>query len=159
MKFAPYSYSKISSFVSCPRKFKYNYIDKLGIFKPSEALEKGSRVHQLLENFEEIKETKVLPKFKFSVTPPEKQKAVDKVAFDFMKSDLGRLYLTKCDVIGDEVKFGLDKKLNPIGYYDKAAIMRGAIDKLVWCYDYQEIEIDDINDIPDEYELVKIIEP
>ena len=131
MKFSPYSYSKISSFVSCPRKFKYNYIDKLGVFKPSLALEKGSRVHQLLENFDKIKETKELPSYKFKLTPPESQGDVDKVAFDFMKSDLGKRYLTECDVIGDEVKFGLDAKLTPCSYYSKSAIMRGAIDKLV----------------------------
>ena len=50
IKFAPYSYSKISTFVSCPKKFKFQYIDKIGTFLDTPALIKGRTIHYLIEN-------------------------------------------------------------------------------------------------------------
>lgn len=45
-----YSVSKINSFKQCKRLFKYRYIDKIKIDKKSEALDKGSLIHELIEN-------------------------------------------------------------------------------------------------------------
>ena len=51
LKYAPYSFSKISSFNSCPQKFKFQYIDKIGAFIETPALIRGRAVHYCIENF------------------------------------------------------------------------------------------------------------
>ena len=50
-KYSPYSYSKMSTYSSCPLKFKFNYIDRLRIDKKVKALEKGSFFHHLCEQY------------------------------------------------------------------------------------------------------------
>lgn len=50
MKMKHYSYSKISTYQGCPRKFKLQYIDKLPEV-PSDALEIGSEVHEWIKNY------------------------------------------------------------------------------------------------------------
>lgn len=49
-KFAPYSFSKVDTYISCPRKFKLSYIDKIKVFKPSPILAKGSFIHTVIEH-------------------------------------------------------------------------------------------------------------
>lgn len=41
----PWGWSKLDTFRQCPRKFKYQYIDKLDTGKPGPALVRGSRIH------------------------------------------------------------------------------------------------------------------
>ncbi len=91
MKYAPYSFSKISLFEQCPLKFKFNYIDKLGIFQKSLATERGSYIHELLENDTKEKETK----FKFSIATPEQQQECLDIYHKFKESELGQRYLIK----------------------------------------------------------------
>lgn len=51
-KYAPYSYSKIGVFHTCPQKFKFKYVDKIKIpQKPTPALEKGLYIHALIEKY------------------------------------------------------------------------------------------------------------
>jgi hypothetical protein len=45
-----WSYSSISTYESCPAKWKYSYIDQLP-YKPSAAMERGSRLHSDCEKF------------------------------------------------------------------------------------------------------------
>lgn len=42
--------SKINTFKQCKKLFKYRYIDKIQIDKKSTALDKGSFIHELIEN-------------------------------------------------------------------------------------------------------------
>ncbi len=52
MKYGPYSYSRLATFAKCPAKFKFNYIDKVKVeFIVSEAMERGSEIHNSLEAF------------------------------------------------------------------------------------------------------------
>lgn len=76
MKYGPYSYSRQSTYYSCPNKFKLTYIDKISIPSDSYALKKGSWLHESIENIlvgskpnqpegmeiEEIQECKVILK-------------------------------------------------------------------------------------------------
>ena len=58
-----YSYSKIGTYEDCPRKFKYQYVDKLDVegFESIEAF-MGTRVHEALEKLYEAKKfTKTIP--------------------------------------------------------------------------------------------------
>lgn len=41
----PWGWSKLDTYRQCPRKFKYQYVDKLPQGKPGPALVRGSRIH------------------------------------------------------------------------------------------------------------------
>lgn len=125
MKYAPYSFSKINLWEQCPLKFKFNYIDKLGIYEPNLAMERGSFIHTLLENDTKGKETS----FKFQICTLEEQEECIDIFIAFKQSPLGQSYL---EVPAEaEVAFGMkleDGKLVVCSYYDKQALFRGKID-------------------------------
>lgn len=114
MKFAPYSYSRISSFQTCARKFKYTYIDKADK-KPQnmEPLLKGGAVHHILENHPWPSTHKLAPQY---------QHIVDK----FLRTEHGKKLMFREST--REFDFGLDKDLVPCGYNDEHAIFRGSVD-------------------------------
>lgn len=114
MKFSPYSFSKIDSFVTCPRKFKYKYIDKADK-KPQnmEPVLKGGAVHHILENYPGSSNHKLAPQY---------QHIVDK----FIQTEHGQKLLFRDST--REFDFGLDSNLLPCGYKDKEAIFRGSVD-------------------------------
>jgi ATP-dependent exoDNAse (exonuclease V) beta subunit len=131
MKFAPYSYSRIESF-NCPQKFKLSYIDKIKIPSTHDALEKGTRIHQILEFYDDYKKTNILPEFEYDlIKTDERKKEIEDIALNFMISELGLKYFEEQESIGDEIEFGLDKKLNPVPYNSPLAVMRGKIDKII----------------------------
>jgi ATP-dependent exoDNAse (exonuclease V) beta subunit len=86
-----------------------------------------------LENYETFKQSNFrdFPDFNFSVLTSDEQETAKQIVKKFIDSDIGKYYLENNEVIGEEVEFGLDKKLNPVGYYSKEAIIRGKIDKLI----------------------------
>jgi RecB family exonuclease len=127
LKFAPYSYSKIDTFIQCPRKFKLNYIDKINLFSENKALEKGSRVHQIIELFEPTKYWK-MPTFDYKLLDENEQKEAEKIALDFISSEMGKSYIMHPGMLGHEIHMGLDKKLQPCNYYSSDAMLRGKID-------------------------------
>lgn len=112
MKYAPYSFSKLSTYKQCSRKFKYQYIDKLPVkFVETEALKKGKAIHKILEHYP------------IEVNTNNNYK---EIANNFINSDLGKKYLNLESV--REYKFGIDKQLNPCSYNDKSCLLRGFID-------------------------------
>jgi CRISPR/Cas system-associated exonuclease Cas4 (RecB family) len=115
LKFAPYSYSRISTFVTCPRKFKYSYIDKIEVQKePSEALIKGSAVHELLEHYPN------------NLPEHEKYKPiVDK----FAETLIGKYVLNRKSM--REFDFGLTADLKPCDYWAEECMFRGSIDCII----------------------------
>ena len=155
MIFSPYSFSKINLYEQCPRKYKFNYIDKIKTFEKNLATERGSYIHLLLEN-----DTKSKPsEFKFTLIDDEKQQECIKVYEDFRHSELGEWFF-EFDQAEAEVEFGMkktDEGLVTCSYYDKEALFRGKIDHLAFDYDEHEIEIDNLEQIPEGYELVEII--
>ncbi|MFH2035515.1 MAG: PD-(D/E)XK nuclease family protein, partial [Candidatus Zixiibacteriota bacterium] len=51
-----YSYSQINGFETCPRKYKFQYIEKAEVAKPvSVELFLGSSIHKALENIYQLK--------------------------------------------------------------------------------------------------------
>ena len=113
-KYAPYSYSKLSTHISCPRKFKYAYIDKAPKSETDKtALLKGGAIHSIIESHPEKSSHKLAPKYQ-------------DIANNFINSNLGQKYLSVQKVA--EASFGLDKDFRPVGYSDKNAIIRGYID-------------------------------
>lgn len=127
LKYSPYSYSKIESFMHCPHKFKLNYIDKISVFSQNKALEKGSRVHEIIEFFEPAKYWK-MKSFDYKLLDEEEQKATEKLGVDFCNSEMGKKYLMHPGALGHEIKMGLDTRLNPCNYFDDNAMLRGKID-------------------------------
>lgn len=127
LKYTPYSYSKIETYMSCPYKFKLNYIDKISVFTENKALEKGSRIHEIIEFFEPSAYWKMKP-FDYKLLDESEQKECEEIALTFCKSELGKKYLNHRGVIGHEIKMGLDKKLQPCNYFSEDAILRGKID-------------------------------
>lgn len=114
MKYAPYSYSKLSTHKQCGRKFKYVFIDKATKNKTDmTALLKGRAVHSILENYPDKSSHKLVEKYQH-------------IADQFIRSKLGEKYLSKDSI--REFKFGLNDQLQPTSYSDKEAIFRGAID-------------------------------
>ncbi len=125
---SPYSFSKINTYELCPLKFKFQYLDKLGIFQRSLATERGSFIHLLLENHTKDKKTK----FKFHIATEEQQKECFDIFVKFLDSKLGQKYMVK-DAEA-EVHFGIKKTMTGFetcSYYDKEALFRGKIDQLI----------------------------
>lgn len=113
MKHSPYSFSKISCYTSCNRKFKYKYIDKI----PTEsfddsALIKGSNIHDTLEHY-----------------PNHKINEHTQIALDFINSELGQKYIN--NERESEIEFGLTENFEPTSYRSKDAIIKGKIDCIV----------------------------
>lgn len=146
MKYAPYSFSKLSSHKQCNRKFKYKYINKV---KPEDrdltALLRGSAVHSILEHHPNTSNHSLAEKYKH---------IVDK----FISTKLGEKYLNQKST--REFNFGLTYDLEPTTYSDKAALFRGSVDFICIneCVLHQEIEVDSLDDIPAGWELDKILE-
>jgi hypothetical protein len=114
MKYAPYSFSKLSTHKQCNRKFRYTYIDKLkkDVLKSS-ALIKGDTIHSILECYPEKSNHKLAQQF-------------EPIVHNFVKSSLGKKYLEQASI--KEMKFALTKDLQPTEYSKKDAMFRGFID-------------------------------
>lgn len=127
LKFAPYSFSKISTYKSCPRKFKFQYIDKIGKYEDSPALIKGRTIHYLIENSVGI----VLSPEDY--TEEMKQNILDypetlDIKKNFEESELGKKYLQDIDKTPiQEFKIGLSHLLEAKDY-DKTSMFNGIVD-------------------------------
>jgi len=136
MKYAPYSASRLGCFKQCPRKFKYQYIDKLPYeFKPSIALTKGNIVHSFLENHELDLPGKIaaLKKEKQVMNSPFYTKELVKECLGiyntYIQSKLGQDNFNNL-TLGNEMQIALDKKLQPCGYLSEDVLFRGYIDRI-----------------------------
>lgn len=146
MKYAPYSFSKLSTHKQCNRKFKYNYLDRAPKGKVDmTALLKGAAVHSILESHPNSSTHKLAEKYKHVVD-------------NFIKTKLGEKYLNLNST--REFDFGLTYNLEPTSYSDKAALFRGSVDFIcvITGILYDEIEVDSLDDIPDGWELDEILE-
>lgn len=110
MKYSPYSFSKISCYQDCNRKFKYKYIDKIKVPINNEALVKGSKIHKILE----------LEDFTNYNNDLEYKEIIDK----FVNSDIGKDIFSKKSIKEYQIK--LDSRINPcktdhifVGYVDR----------------------------------------
>ena len=114
MKYTPYSFSKLSVHKQCPRKFKYNYIDKRQR-EPQDiaALLKGGAVHNMLEKYPQPGTHKLTEKY---------QHVMDK----FLEGQLSKKYLTVPNT--REIRFGMTEELEPCAYSDNNCMFRGAVD-------------------------------
>lgn len=107
MKFSPYSHSKITSFLSCPMRFKLTYIDKVKPTRKPEYLQRGIDVHEIL-----------------SVYPKTTSETVNR----FLVSEVGRKYdkVLKGET-RREVRIGLNDNFELQKYSTKSKV-NGIID-------------------------------
>ena len=132
----------------CPAKFDFNYIQKLRVWAPNMATERGSYVHTLLENDTKSKPTS----FKFTLIDDAMEKECKDIYKNFKASDWGQFYFDEAFDAQAEVEFGMkkgDKGLEPCSYYNKEALFRGKIDhfindgKMIYVADWKTGKISD----------------
>ena len=143
MKFAPYSVSKIQCFEQCPKKFEYNYIQKIKTPRSFYHLEKGSLWHSLIEHKikNNIKQFKK-PKFKELSELDYLNELANCVKFikskffstDYLDSQM--FYSQKT-----EQYFCIDENGKCSFTKQKKPMMRGYIDLIQYCdYDAEVID-------------------
>lgn len=139
--YKPYSHSKINNYKQCPRKFKYNYIDKLPKeWKYTIPLERGSLIHLIFEHSRDLKKIQAEKEFKEimerKVLDKEAIKGCFQVYDNFIQSKAGKQLLSKKKLF-NEMPLGLDYNLNIMEYnpddkeLKKELFLRGYIDSAV----------------------------
>jgi hypothetical protein len=110
-KIAPWSYSRIKAFDTCPKQFYHTHILKEFPFKETEAMRYGTEFHKAAEDF--IRDGTPVPK-RFAFAKPALQVLADKP--------------------GDkhcELKVGLTADLEPCGFFDSNVWFRGVVDLII----------------------------
>ncbi|MCD6435704.1 MAG: PD-(D/E)XK nuclease family protein [Clostridiales bacterium] len=134
LKYSPYSFSKINTHTSCARKFQFQYIDKLGVFQSSIALDRGKFIHCLLEFNGDIKKVKASNDYKqvkeSGIMIADDYKECIQIYREFKQSKIGTWIDSKTQMF-NELSVAMNKKLEVIPYDDKEVIFRGYIDKVI----------------------------
>jgi len=127
-----FSYSRISLYNQCPKKYQYRYIDKLPT-KSYAHLKKGTNVHTILENIENLIE----------YSNNDEYKEAYPIAVNFYNSDLGKDILQRDDTKSvREFEFFLDYNLYPTDKKENALFI-GYIDRINIDYKNKCIDIID----------------
>jgi len=133
LKYAPYSFSRINSWTQCPRKFRYNYIDRIGNRTSSLALDRGKFIHCLLEHEGDMKKVKASGDFrqvkKSGIMTKEDYIACVQIYKDFTVSKIGKWISNKTPMF-NELAIAMDKNLDIQEYNADGVIFRGYIDKV-----------------------------
>ena len=122
MRFSPYSFSRMSSYETCPKKFQFSYIDKIPVNRSTTALDKGSYIHHCLE-LHPAKPSQ------FYNIDKELLDEYDVIIKNFLNSEVGSIVLSELN-IGKEIDFGLTKDFKICSFDDADAILRGSVDRL-----------------------------
>ena len=110
MKYTPYSYSKLSLWQQCPRKFYFRYIQKIPC-EPSIAIERGDFAHFLIEHVLKGDILKVQPK-SYQLLTSENKTEIKKMVLEFCKGDVFQRILDIPGTRETEAWFALDKNFN-----------------------------------------------
>lgn len=111
MKYSPYSFSKQDTYFSCPRKFKYQYIDKIKGVSDNRALEKGSYIHEKLENFIMCVDEPPFETFIFKLLNKEEQKECEQIVKDVIETD----FYKKIKQMGEKYKILVEEGFSLVG--------------------------------------------
>jgi len=130
-KYSPYSHSKMETWVSCPKKFEFNYIIKPDIPKPpSPILEKGTLFHAILEHDmkNELENLEVEDEFK-ALKKDDMVEIVDQ-ALNFTNSEIYQKIKKLSGIRIAEQEMFLGAALEPVKTLEESLI-RGFIDLLI----------------------------
>ncbi len=141
LKYAPYSYSRINTWLQCPRKFRYSYVEKIVKWETSAPLDRGKLVHSILEHsdspkiskevFDKVKKTQDWRDIQeHDILTLDDYKKCIKMSTDFKASKMG-VFLDSCEPVAKEMSIGMDKTLEIVSYTSPDAIFRGYIDLVV----------------------------
>ena len=120
---APWSFSRIKAFDTCPKQFYHTYILKEFPYEETEAMRYGTEFHKAAEEF--IRDGKPVPE-RFSFAKP---------ALESLAAKPGKKHC--------EFKFGLTRDLEPCSFFAKNVWFRGVIDLAIidgdraWIVDYK----------------------
>jgi hypothetical protein len=122
---APWSYSKLKAFETCPKQFYHVHVLKEVPFEQTEAIRYGSEFHKAAEDY--VGEDTPLPK-----------------KFSFAEGALNSLRQRRGKKL-TEKKMGLTKNLEPCGFYGDNVWFRGIADLIIvdvlgdmaWVIDYK----------------------
>lgn len=134
MNFAPYSISKIQVYNSCPRSFKFKYIDKLPE-ADKDCFKKGRAIHKVLETYPTVSKDSVVEKFLNS--------SVGKKYSEYVKES------KKCM---KETKIALTENFGKTSFFAKDAWFRGIVDLMfvkdntLYLCDYKTGKAKDLKD-------------
>jgi len=123
MKPITWSYSSLSLFQQCPKKYYHLRVVKDVVEPETEALSYGTKVHEAAENFIKLG----------TPLPPE---------YSFMQPSLDSLNKLPGEKMC-EYRMGLTRSLEPCGFFDKDVWWRGVADLIVkgedkaWLVDYK----------------------
>lgn len=118
----PYSYSKVSTYVECPHKFKLQYVDGVRTpFMDNHVFEKGRYFHCAVENHP----NPVVPVFKFKENEARREELESQVAAILSSEKVLRL-LGSC--VKREYRFYLDSMLRYANRTSKDIFFKGIID-------------------------------
>jgi hypothetical protein len=123
MGVAPWSFSRIKDFDTCPKQFYHKHILKEFPFEETEATRYGNEFHKAAELF--IR----------NGTPVPDRFAFARPTLDALEAKPGDKFC--------EYKFGLTRKLEPCSFFAKDVWFRGVIDLLIvhedraWIVDYK----------------------
>lgn len=121
MRFAPYSFSKINTYLKCPRLFWFKYVK--GYEEPATpAMEFGKTVHRIIG---EMIDTKRLPDLNLEF-PDEKTAMLAQKMITISKNFLGSLNIVH--EFGAELSFGLTKDFKLTEFDSGEALFHGIID-------------------------------
>ena len=122
MKFNPYSYSKISTYNSCPKKFHFQYVLKVGdVQMDSPALAKGRCVHSIFEYSGNVSD---------EVKNSEYYQISKDIYDKFLQTNLSHYVLTDKPKFAEQ-KIALNKELKPCDYKDKDVLFKGIVDQVL----------------------------
>ncbi len=136
LKYAPYSFSRINTWASCPKKFDYQYVQKIGKFQDSLALSRGKLIHSMLEHNGNMKAVKESDDFrqvkKSNILSKEDYQECIQVYKTFKEGKIGKWIDARTQMF-NELPIAMDKTMEVVPYNNSEnnVIFRGYIDKIV----------------------------
>ena len=125
MKYAPYSYSKMSCWNSCAKKFYFQYIAKVKVDKPQIHLQRGKLVHGLIEAIikNSVKDYNIK---QFNLEKEDIDRSIN-IVKSFCSTPNFRSIAKQTYYKFTEHEFLLNNSLNPT-FDKKSALLKGFID-------------------------------
>ena len=119
-----FSYSKISLYERCPKKYFFKYIEKIVVpFEDKPVFEKGRFIHHILEHYPDLPEFK----FKFKEVEDCKNKYLTETNKLITNNKKVNFFLNKDILLHREKEFFLDENLKEVKTREES-IINGIID-------------------------------
>lgn len=119
-----FSYSKISLYERCPKKYYFKYIEKLQVpFEDKPVFEKGRFIHHIIEHYPELPEFN----FKFKEVEDKKLDYLNQINEFITKNKKAKFFLDQNVLLHREKEFFLNEKLEEVKTREES-IINGIID-------------------------------